>query len=296
MISGAIERYVYIILHEPFVDEILLKYSRMEVVHSPDQVAHPIIREALGLTGIDGRIEIASMSDIPAGSGMGSSGSFTVALLSALHTLRNENVSPRCLAEEACHIELDLLREPIGKQDQYIAAFGGINAFTFHPDGKVDVNPVEMSRETLFNLEDSLILFFTGYTRSASDVLSEQDKKSKQGDKDMVDNLHFVKKLGMESMEALEAGDVRGFGEIMHTHWEHKKKRSTSISNPCIDGYYNLARENGAIGGKLIGAGGGGFLMFAVNDKTRVRRALTEAGLREVRLRFDYEGTKVLVQ
>ncbi len=296
VISGAIDRYVYIVLHEPFEDEIILKYSKMEVVRCAAEVSHPIIRAAMQMANVDGRIEICSVSDIPAGSGMGSSGSFTVALVRALHALRKESVSAQALAEEACHIEMDMLGEPVGKQDQYIAAFGGIQAFTFHPDGHVDVEPLRLSQEALYNLEDNLILFFTGFTRSASTILREQDCKSKQGDEAMVSNLHFIKQLGYESREAMESGDIQTLGEIMHTHWEHKKARSGAMTNRCVDAYYDLARANGAIGGKLLGAGGGGFLLFCVKDKASVRRALTAAGLREVRLRFDVEGTKVLVQ
>lgn len=296
VVAGAVDRHVYIVLHEPFDGRIILKYSKLEIVKSPDEVAHPIIRAALQLTGVEDRIEIASMSDIPAGAGMGSSGSFTVALLRALHALQNESISTQCLAERACHIELNMLGEPIGKQDQYIAAFGGLNAFTFHPDGTVDIEPLQISRETLFDLEDSLIVFFTGFTRSASDILRDQHVKSLNGDKQMIANLDFVKQLGYESKDALEAGDIRRFGEIMHTHWEHKKARSGAISNPCIDGYYELARMNGAWGGKVIGAGGGGFLMLCGEDKGRLRKVLTNAGLREMRLRFDFEGTKVVVQ
>ncbi len=296
VVAAAVDRHVYIVLHEPFDGRIILKYSKLEIVNSPGEVAHPIIRAALQLTGVDDRIEIASMSDIPAGAGMGSSGSFTVALLRALQALQNENVSTRCLAEKACHIELDLLKEPIGKQDQYIAAFGGLNAFTFHQDGRVDVEPLQMSRESLFNFEDSLIVFFTGFTRAASEILREQDVKSQNGDKEMLANLHFVKQLGYETRDALESGNIRKFGEIMHVHWEHKKGRSKSMTNPCIDGYYELARQNGAWGGKVIGAGGGGFLMLCGEDKGRLRRVLTGAGLREMRLRFDFEGTKVVVQ
>ena len=296
VISGAIDRYVYIVLHEPFENEIILKYSKMEVVRCAAEVNHPIIRAAMQMASVDGRIEISSVSDIPAGSGMGSSGSFTVALVQALHALRKERVSTRTLAEEACHIEMDLLGEPVGKQDQYIAAFGGIQAFTFHPDGKVAVEPLQLSQESLYNLEDHLILFFTGFTRSASSILREQDCKSKQGDEAMVANLHFIKELGHQSRDAMESGDMQALGEIMHTHWERKKSRSGAMTNRCVDAYYDLARLNGAIGGKLLGAGGGGFLLFCVKNKANVRKALTTAGLREVRLRFDVEGTKVLVQ
>jgi D-glycero-alpha-D-manno-heptose-7-phosphate kinase len=257
-------------------------------------VKHPIVREALRLTGVSSHVEITSLSDIPAGTGLGSSGSFTTALLRALHVFKKNFVLPRDLAEQACHIEIDLLGEPIGKQDQYIAAFGGLTSFTFAPDGHVAVQPLPLTAETLHNLEDNLALFFTGYTRSASEILKDQDSRSRQKDQSMIDNLNFVKKLGYESMSALSAGDLRGFAELMHVHWEHKKSRTQGMSNSNIDEYYRLARDQGALGGKLIGAGGGGFLMFYTEDKTRLRRAMTSAGLREVRFRFDFEGTRVV--
>ena len=296
LIAAALDKYVYVDLHEPFVDEVIVKYSKMEVVPTAAEINHPIIREALNLVGIRTRIEIASMADIPAGTGLGSSGSFTTALLRALHMLKKDSVSPQELAEEACHIEMDLLHEPIGKQDQYIAAFGGITCFTFCPDDKVEVKPLPLPLEALHNLEDNLILFFTGFSRKASDILKDQDTRSRQDDQDMVKNLHFVKRLGYESKDALERGDLRRFAELMHVHWEHKKARSKGMSNSAIDQYYDLARVNGALGGKLIGAGGGGFLMFYTEDKTRLRRVMTEAGLRETRFRFDFEGTRVVAQ
>jgi D-glycero-alpha-D-manno-heptose-7-phosphate kinase len=270
----------------------------MEVVQSADQIKHPIVREALKLVGVDDHphLEITSMSDIPAGTGLGSSGSFTTALLRALHCLNRNSVPARELAEQACHIELELLGEPIGKQDQYIAAIGGITCFTFHPDGHVDAEPLRLSPETLHTLEDNLILFFTGFTRNASDILKDQDSRSKQKDAGMLDNLHFIKQLAGESKAAFESGDLRRFAELMHVHWEHKKRRTEGMSNRQIDAYYDLGRANGALGGKLIGAGGGGFLMFYTEDKTRLRRVMTEAGLREVRFRFDFAGSQVIVQ
>ncbi len=296
VISAAIDKHVYITVHEPFADQIILKYSQMEVVQSAGEVKHPIVREAMKLLGVDGRVEIASMSDIPAGTGLGSSGSFTTALLRALHELNNDSVQPEKLAEQACHIEMDLLKEPVGKQDQYIAAFGGITAFTFHPDGQVDVARLKIAPESLANLEDNLMLFFTGFTRSASGILRDQDDRSKQSDQSMIENLNFVKQLGLESKVALESGNLRQFADLMNVHWEHKKRRSRDMSNSLIDDYYCLARKNGALGGKLIGAGGGGFLMMYTEDRTRLRRAMAEAGLREVRLRFDPEGTRVVAR
>lgn len=297
VISAAIDKYVYITLHEAFSEGIILKYSKMETVKEVDEVHHPIIREALKLIQPDSHhLEIASMADIPAGTGMGSSGSFTTALLKAFHALKRETLTPRQLAEEACHLEIDKLGEPIGKQDQYIAAYGGLTCFTFEKDGYVKVEPLKISQETLLNLEDNLLLFFTGVTRSASAILSDQDTRSKANDQSMIDNLHFVKQLGFDSKDAFEKGDLRKFAEIMHIHWEHKKKRSQGMSSSAIDEYYELARKNGALGGKLIGAGGGGFLMFYTEERTRLRSVMRHAGLREVRMRFDFEGTRVLVQ
>jgi D-glycero-alpha-D-manno-heptose-7-phosphate kinase len=298
VISAAINKYVYITLHETFSEEIIVKYSKMEMVQTPEEIKHPIVREALKLvgTGEHPHLEITSMSDIPAGTGLGSSGSFTTALLRALHCLNKNSVPPRELAEQACHIELELLGEPIGKQDQYIAAIGGITCLTFHPDGRVGVEPLRLAPETLHTLEDNLILFFTGFTRSASAILKDQDSRSRQKDQGMLDNLHFIKEIAFESKAAMEGGDLRRFAELMHIHWEHKKKRTQGMSNTQIDSYYELGRSNGALGGKLIGAGGGGFLMFYTEDKTRLRQVMTRAGLREVRFRFDFAGSQVIVQ
>ena len=296
LIAAAIDKYVYITLHQTFGQELIIKYSKLERVQQVHDIQHPIIREALKLVGIDSYLEITSMADIPAGTGLGSSGSFTTALLKALHAYKKNIIHPRDLAEQACHIEIDLLKEPIGKQDQYIAAFGGLTCFQFLPNGHVEATPLKIDPETLYNLEDNLLLFFTGYSRSASNILKDQDDKSRQSNKDMIDNLHFVKELGYLSQEALEVGDLHKFGELMNVHWEHKRKRSGGMSNPDIDRWYNLAMENGALGGKLIGAGGGGFLMFYAADKAKLRHAMHQAGLKEVRFRFDFEGTKVVIQ
>lgn len=297
LIAAAIDKYVYITIHQTFVQELIIKYSKLERVPTADQVQHPIIREALKLVGItDPNIEITSMADIPAGTGLGSSGSFTTSLLKALHTYRKNLVHPHELAAQACHIEIDRLGEPIGKQDQYIAAYGGITCFRFLPNDEVEAWPLRTSTETLHDLEDNLILFFTGYSRSASAILKEQDEKSRENDQQMLDNLHFIKELGYKSQQALEAGNLCEFAELMNVHWEYKKQRSSAMSNPQIDEWYAIARANGTLGGKLIGAGGGGFLMFYTEDKTRLRHVMTQVGLREVRFRFDFEGTKVMVQ
>ena len=295
VLSAAINRYVYITINEAFRPRIILKYSKLEDVERWEDIQHPIIREALRLTGVQGPyLEIVSLSDIPAGTGLGSSGSFTTALLRALHTMNRNFVPPRELAEQACHIEIDLLKEPVGKQDQYIAAFGGITCFEFLPDDRVVAEPLKIASETLANLEDNLLLFFTGASRSAAEVLRDQDRRTRDNASEMLENLHHTKHLGHASRDALLAGDLRKFAELMHVHWEHKKKRSPGISSSRIDEMYELARANGALGGKLIGAGGGGFLMLYTEDKTRLRAAMRSAGLREVRLQFDFSGTSVL--
>ena len=295
VLSAAINRYVYITINEAFRPRIILKYSKLEDVERWEDIQHPIIREALRLTGVQGPyLEIVSLSDIPAGTGLGSSGSFTTALLRALHTMNRNFVPPRELAEQACHIEIDLLKEPVGKQDQYIAAFGGITCFEFLPDDRVLAEPLKIASETLANLEDNLLLFFTGASRSAAEVLRDQDTRTRDNASEMLENLHHTKHLGHASRDALLAGDLRKFAELMHVHWEHKKKRSPGISSSLIDEMYELARANGALGGKLIGAGGGGFLMLYTEDKTRLRAAMRGAGLREVRLQFDFSGTSVL--
>jgi len=297
LIAAAIDKYVYINVHRRFVDGFLLKYSHLEEAATIEEIKHPIIREALRLAGVQERnLEITSMADIPAGTGLGSSGSFTTALLKALHALRKNLVHPAELAEQACYIELEKLREPIGKQDQYIAAYGGITCFKFMPDGQVEAWPLKISEETLYNLEDNLLLFFTGYARSASKVLKEQDDKSKQADKAMLENLHFVKELGQQSQAALESDDLPEFARLMDVHWQRKKERSQSMSNQDINAWYDCAMANGALGGKIIGAGGGGFLMFYAKDKARLRHTMREKGLKEVRFHFDFEGTKILNQ
>ena len=297
VVSAAIDKYVYITLHQTFFEDLILKYSQLERVRSLDEIQHPLIREALRLADQQANyLEITSMSDIPAGTGLGSSGSFVTALLHALHTHTKTLVPKQQLAEQACYIEIEKLREPIGKQDQYIAAFGGITSFEFRSDDTVAVTPLKMSVEALASLEDNLALFYTGFTRSASEILRDQDRRSRERDPAIADNLHFVKTLGIESKDALEAGDLREFAKLLHVHWQHKKQRSGGMSNSRIDDLYELARNNGALGGKLIGAGGGGFLMFYTEDKTRLRHAMREAGVREVRMRFDFQGTILVTQ
>jgi D-glycero-alpha-D-manno-heptose-7-phosphate kinase len=297
LVAAAIDKYVYILTHARFTPRFLLKYSHMEEVERIDEIKHPLIRESLRmLEWEDVRLEISSMADIPAGTGLGSSGSFTTALLKALHVQKKSLIHPRELAQQACKIEIDILKEPVGKQDQYIAAYGGITCFRFLPNGQVDAWPLKVSQRTIYDLEDHLLLFFTGYTRSAGEILKDQDVKSKKNDSSMIANLHFIKQLGRDIKDALEAGDLNRFGELMNTHWQYKKERSATMSNERINHWYDLAMQNGALGGKLIGAGGGGFLMFLCEERSRVREVMAEEGLEEVRFRFDFEGTKVMIQ
>lgn len=297
VLSAAIDKYVYLTLHRRFVPKLFLKYSQLEEVEEVHEIKHPLIREALRLVDPAMKaLEISSAADIPAGTGLGSSGSFTTALLKALHHATKSPVSPDRLAEEACWIEIDVLKEPVGKQDQYIAAHGGLTCFRFLPDGQVESWPLKIDSHTLYDLEDNLLLFFTGYTRSAGAILKEQDDRSRKSDREMIDNLHFTKQLGHETKDALESGNLNAFAEIMNRHWEHKKKRANGMSNPAIDRWYEVAMSHGARGGKLIGAGGGGFLLFYAEDRAALRQALHAEGLQEVRFCFEFEGTKVVIQ
>lgn len=296
LIAAAIDKYVYVTVMRPFTPGIYLKYSQLEHVELAKDVLHPIIRESIQMLDFKTpQIEITTLADIPAGTGLGSSGSFTTALLKALYAHRKRLLHPGELAELACHIEIDRLGEPIGKQDQYIAAYGGLTCLTFNADDSVMAKPLAVSMDTLFDLEDNLLLFFTGYSRSAGSILKDQKARTQKNDDDMLNNLHFVKELGYRSQKALEEGNASLFGELMHEHWEHKKRRSGGMSNPQIDEWYELGMKHGAVGGKLVGAGGGGFLMFYASDRNKLRHAMARAGLEEVRFRFDFEGTKIVL-
>ena len=296
LVAAAIDKYVYVSIHQTFFDHMCIRYSKIEHVKELSEIHHPIVREALRLVGINEiNLEISSFADIPAGTGLGSSGSFTTALLRSLYTYQHKTVQPRDIAELACKIEIELLNEPIGKQDQYAAAVGGITAFEFLPSGEVKIRPLNIRPRTLEQLEDNLIMFSTGTMRSASEILKVQDQQSKQDDPAMIENLHRVKALGMQSCAALEDGDLHAFGELMHQHWVNKKKRSGGMSNGDIDKWYDRAMESGAIGGKLIGAGGGGFLMFYTENPAKLREAMAEFGLWELRFNFDFQGTRLLL-
>ena len=293
LMSAAIDKYVYVNVSTPFDSLIKLKYSEYEEHKKIDDIKHPIIKAALDKIGLEkNSIEITTTADLPSGTGLGSSGSFTTALIKALYANQRIQINMRDLAEQACDIEINKLGSPVGKQDQYIASFGGIRELNILKDGIVNVKKCNLSNEGIHDLEDSLMLFFTGYSRNANSILSEQNNASKINDASMIDNLHRVKELGLKSKEALENNNIESFGKIMNEHWLHKKKRSSKMSNGNIDEWYQHAVNNGAIGGKLVGAGAGGFLLFVTHDKVMLRKALKKYSLTEVKVRFDFEGTK----
>jgi len=297
LIAAGINRYCTILATRRFYDDIRLSYSQMEIRDSVDKIEHRIFRECLRLLKIDKNIELHSTADVPSSSGLGSSSCFTVALLNALHTYKGDFVSKKELAEEACHIEIDILGEPIGKQDQYMASFGGLTCLTFDKNGEVLVEPLRLREEVYDQLESNLVFFFTGKERSASEILREQDGKSKINDADMTRNLHQIKDIGIETRKCLEKGDTDALGELFHVHWETKKKRSAKMTDASIDECYEVARKNGASGGKLMGAGGGGFFMFycANGNKPKVTEALSKMGLKRERFRIDWDGARIML-
>jgi D-glycero-alpha-D-manno-heptose-7-phosphate kinase len=296
VLAGAINKYVYVTVMRPFNQGIYLKYSEIESAMEVNEVKHPILREVLRDFNLKTpQVEITTLADIPSGTGLGSSGSFTTALIKALSAHYRRSIQTYELAEMACGIEINRLREPIGKQDQYIAAFGGICEMYFHEDGTVETLPLNLKVDTVHDLEDNLLLFYTGMSRSAGSILSDQVKKSESNNQDMISNLHFTKEIGMKSRDALIVGNTIEFAGLMNDHWQYKKNRTAGMSNDFIDTTYSLAIKNGAIGGKLVGAGGGGFLMFYAADKDKLRARMKSCGLEEMRFQFDFEGTKVLL-
>ena len=292
-VSAAIDKYIYVGINKTFNKKYFIRYQSQELVDTIEDIKHPLIKEALK-TADPGPVEIVSMADIPAGTGLGSSGSFTVGLLRALKSFNRISATSASIAEEACDIEINKLNEPVGKQDQYIAAIGGITSFEIDKLGHVTASPMSISSETIHDLEDHLLLFFTGYSRSASSILDDQKQKSESADKKMIDNLNSIVEIGMESKAVLESGDTLKFAKLMHKHWEQKRARTSGMTNEKINEWYDAGMRNGAVGGKLVGAGGGGFLMFYANDANKLRAAMINEGLEEVRFRFDFDGTTVI--
>lgn len=296
VVSAAIDKYVYVTANKRFYPDIRLAYSKVEIAKHVDAIEHPIFREALRLTGVTSGIELGSVADVPANSGLGSSSTFTVALLNALHTFRHQFLSSAELAEEACEIEMVRLGEPVGKQDQYMAAFGNLSTLTIAKDGVVTVAPLAVAEEVLDELSQNLVVFYTGVQRPASLVLGEQVANVVAKRPATTESMHRIKELGYEVVRLLAAGDVDRFGELLHEHWTQKRRIAASMTDPSLDEHYEAARAAGAIGGKLMGAGGGGFFMFYARPAERrlLVETMTARGLRHLRFRFERDGARIV--
>jgi D-glycero-alpha-D-manno-heptose-7-phosphate kinase len=295
VMAAAINKYVYTSIIEPYANGFFLKYSSLEKVKNINKIKHPIIREVLLKYKLNlKRIEITTLAGIPSGTGLGSSGSFTNSLIKALYAFNNRSINTEKLSEESCDIEINRLKNPVGKQDQYISAYGGIKNFVFKKNNKVIVSNTKISRDAFFELEDNLLLFFTGFTRSSSTILKKQDVDSKKNIHEMIENLKKIKKMGLEAKKLIENNDLKKYGELMNYHWKKKIERSKNITNKKINYIYEEALKSGAIGGKLVGAGGGGFLMFYAHDKTALRKKMLNLKVEELIFKFDTEGTKII--
>ena len=293
VLSTSIDKYIYIAVNKKFDGLIRVSYSKTEEVHSIQDIAHPLVREALNMMDIREGIEIAGMADIPSrGSGLGSSSSYTVALLHALYAYKNQFVSKTTLAQQACEIEIERCGEPIGKQDQYAAAIGGLNLIRFHPDESVSVDPVICQPGILNQFESSMLVFFTGRTRSASEILARQSEALKQADRKVL--MRRMVELAYLMKQDLESGSISDIGELLHENWVLKTQLSNGISDAQIDHWYKTGRDHGAQGGKLLGAGNGGFMLFyAPTDRHEaIRRALPD--LQPVTFRFDRNGSQIV--
>lgn len=293
VLSTSIDKYMYIAVNRKFDGRIRLSYTRTEEVDRPDQIEHPLVREALQVVGIESGIEIASMADIPSkGSGLGSSSTYTVGLLNALYAYRNQFTPKEKLARQACEIEIERCGEPIGKQDQYAAAFGGLNLIRFHPDDSVSVDPVICTPALLHRLEESMLVFFTGRTRSASAVLAQQSKALQETSRKVL--MRRMVQLAFDLKGELEAGSLDHFGTILDENWRLKSQLTDGISDPQIDDWYATGLSRGALGGKLLGAGNGGFIMFYAPPESHARITAALPGLEPVRFRFDRAGAQIV--
>jgi len=295
-VSAAIDKYNYIAVKKRFENGFRISYSKTEITDSIEKIEQPIVREALKLLNVGDYLEMVTIADVPGRSGLGGSSSYAVGVVNALHFFKRENVPPQTLAEEACRIEIDVLKEPIGKQDQYVASFGGVNSYEIERDGTVSVRPLVISSHSMAELENNLLLFYTGIKRDASQVLGRQKQDQEKGDRRAIETMHEIKRIGYRVRDSLANGDIRSFGELLELHWRTKKNLSDQISNDRIDQLYDIAMRNGALGGKIMGAGGGGFFMFySENGKERLRNAMSKEGLKEVRFRFDLDGSKIIL-
>jgi D-glycero-alpha-D-manno-heptose-7-phosphate kinase len=295
VVSAAIDSYIYVTANKRFYPSIRLAYSETEIVDDVAQIRHPIFREALAMTGITSGIELTSVADLPSNSGLGSSSSFTVALLNALYCYKREFVSSERLAREACELEMVRLGEPVGKQDQYIAAFGNITALTIDKDGSVRVEPVPVRDEVMDELQNNLLIMYSGVERPAKVVLTEQGERVRSAEAATISGMHRIKAIGREVYDLLVRGDVDSYGELLHEHWQEKRALASKMTDDVLDRHYAAARAAGAIGGKLIGAGGGGFFMLYVRpqERRRVWETLAARGLRPLRFRFDLDGARI---
>lgn len=295
LIAASINKYVYTSAIKPFAEGIFLKYSEVERCEAPDDIKHSLFKEILAMeSSPPWRIELTTLADIPAGTGLGSSGAFTVSTLKALKLFYNKQSSNDEIANQACHIEINRMQQPVGKQDQYASAIGGINEFIFHKDDSVEYHKLSLKQSVLLSLEEDLLMFFTGYSRSSASILEDQHVRSLAIDAQMISNLDRVKEMGLVSRDLLLRGDLRQFGLLMDDHWKTKIKRSPNMCPPNVREAYDEALQNGAVGGKLVGAGGGGFLMFLASDKQSLRGTMKKFGFREMHFRFDKLGAHVL--
>jgi len=296
VLAVGIDKHMYLNVNTPILDDVIrIQYSQTEVVRHVDEVQHTLAREALRFCGISSGIEIVSVADIPSGTGLGSSSCYLVGLLNAIHTLTQSPSAPEILAEEACHIELECLHKPIGKQDQYMAAFGGLTKLEISKNGKVRATRLCLPRELMETLEHNILLFYTGEVRDSAKILERQNYAAEKKADGVHANLSQIKDIGIEICDAIVSGNLHRFGQLLDVHWQVQKRLSSGVSSSQIDFWYQLARRNGAIGGKISGAGGGGFLMlYCEQNKARLREAMRRAGLRELNFRFEFEGSKVV--
>tara|TARA_B100000131_G_C18101433_1_gene606182 strand:- start:1221 stop:2210 length:990 start_codon:yes stop_codon:yes gene_type:complete len=294
--SFCLSKYMYVCVNEPSADDLIrLKYSKSEIVKSPKELDHDIAKACLERVGINSKIEIASLSDIPAGSGLGSSSTYTVGLLNALYTMKGEHKNLEFLANEACIIEMDILNKPMGKQDQYLAALGGFVVMDIDKNGKVKSKKISIEKSILNDLNRNLLIFFTGQQRKNNKILKAQDDSTKKNKQQVIDSLHYIKESGYKILEIIQSGNIDDLGIMFKEHWEMKKKLSSGVTNSEIDSIYNIAMDNSALGGKISGAGGGGFFTFYCNkNHSKLRKAMADIGLKELDYSFDFDGSKII--
>lgn len=297
LITAAINQHIFVFVQRWFENGIKVTYSRTEIVSCVDEIQHPVAREALRFVNVVNNIEILSMAELPSNTGLGSSGAYTVGLLNALHAYAGRQLTTHDLAELACHLQTNVLKEAGGKQDQYAAAFGGFIIMDIDRDGRVTIKPLEIQPDIVEELENNTLYFYTGIRRSSVELQSRHSEALRRGDKNPIDSLHRIKEIGHQIEDALTRANLDGYGQLLHTHWETKHRISSDMSPSLVDHAYAKARDAGVLGGKLVGAGGGGFLMLYCPNgkKTNVRHTMRAEGLQEVKLRFESSGSKVLL-